>query len=179
MNESKADVLLHPVRLRIVQALLPERQLTAQEIGKHLGDVPQATLYRHINKLLDAGIIEVTHERPVGGAIERVYVVSQGQAVIGEDGIAHATPEDHHRFFSAFCFSLMSQFAEYVERDEIDLARDRVGYRTLSLYLSDAEIDELMQQVRNLFQKALAHPPTPERRRRQISIISIPGEMEE
>ena len=62
LNETKADVLLHPVRLRIVQALLPRRQLTAQEIGRHLGDVPQATLYRHLNKLLDGGIIEIVHE---------------------------------------------------------------------------------------------------------------------
>lgn len=183
MKESKADVLLHPVRLRIVQALLPHRELTAQEIGKILSDVPQATLYRHLNKLLEAGFIEVVHERPVGGAIERVYAASQGQLVINADGVAGATPEDHNRFFSAFCFSLMHQFAEYLKKDGFDLEKDRVGYRTLSMYLSDGEFDELMQQIRDLFQTALSHPPTAERRRRQISLISIlddtPGERKE
>ena len=33
MHETKADILLHPIRLRIIQAFMPPKRLTAQAIG--------------------------------------------------------------------------------------------------------------------------------------------------
>lgn len=42
---TKVDLLLHPVRLRVVQALLGQ-EMTPQQLVDALGDVPQATLYR-------------------------------------------------------------------------------------------------------------------------------------
>ena len=40
-----ADLLLHPVRLRIVQAFLGERALTTTELSAELSDIPAASLY--------------------------------------------------------------------------------------------------------------------------------------
>ncbi len=45
---TSADLLLHPVRLRIVQAFLADRALTTSELRTELPDVPTASLYRHI-----------------------------------------------------------------------------------------------------------------------------------
>lgn len=45
------DLLLHPVRIRIVQALLDGSELTTGELTARLGDIPVATLYRHVAKL--------------------------------------------------------------------------------------------------------------------------------
>jgi hypothetical protein len=47
-KESKAELMLQPVRFRILQCLLSGRQRTAQEIGLELVDVPPATLYRFV-----------------------------------------------------------------------------------------------------------------------------------
>ena len=60
-----ADTLLHPVRLRIVQALVG-RQLTTQQLKDELSDVAQASLYRHVARLVDAGLLHVTDERSSG-----------------------------------------------------------------------------------------------------------------
>ena len=49
------DLLLHPIRLRIVQALVGE-PMTPLQLKDRLADVPQATLYRHINQLADVAI---------------------------------------------------------------------------------------------------------------------------
>jgi hypothetical protein len=43
-----ADLLLHPVRLRIVQAFLGDRALTTGDLRAELPDVPPASLYRHV-----------------------------------------------------------------------------------------------------------------------------------
>lgn len=46
-----ADLILHPVRLRIVRAFLSGRPLTTSALGAELADVPPASLYRHVARL--------------------------------------------------------------------------------------------------------------------------------
>src|SRR3712207_9495280 len=68
-----ADLLLHPVRLRIVQAFLGDRTLTTADLRTELTDVPAATLYRHVGVLAEAGVLVVVGERGVRRAAERGY----------------------------------------------------------------------------------------------------------
>lgn len=72
VGELQADVVLHPVRMRVVLAL-GSGELTTREIQAWMPDVAQATLYRAINRLLHAKRIEVADHRKRGGATERVY----------------------------------------------------------------------------------------------------------
>jgi len=48
------DVLLHPIRWRIVQRVLG-RELTTTELKRDLPDVPTTSLYRHVAVLIEAG----------------------------------------------------------------------------------------------------------------------------
>jgi Helix-turn-helix domain len=41
---ASADLLLHPVRLRVVQAFLGDRALTTSELRSELPDVPAASI---------------------------------------------------------------------------------------------------------------------------------------
>lgn len=59
----KADALLHPVRMRIVQVPAQGRALTAQQLAEALTEVPQATPYRHLQKLVESGVLIVVDER--------------------------------------------------------------------------------------------------------------------
>ncbi|GMA51885.1 hypothetical protein GCM10025857_32420 [Alicyclobacillus contaminans] len=43
---------MHPIRLRIIGLLASGHPLTAQKMLGQLPDVPVATLYRHLNKLV-------------------------------------------------------------------------------------------------------------------------------
>ena len=52
-----ADLLLHPVRLRIVQAFLGDRALTTSDLAAELADVPAASLYRLVARLVDDGAL--------------------------------------------------------------------------------------------------------------------------
>ena len=63
MHESKAELVLHPVRLRIIQSLIGGRERTPQQIAEELPDVAQATLYRHLGRLAKAGLVKVVAER--------------------------------------------------------------------------------------------------------------------
>ena len=49
--------------------------MTPLRLKAVLGDVPQATLYRHVNQLHDGGLLEIVGEQPVRGGVERTYGV--------------------------------------------------------------------------------------------------------
>ena len=65
------DLLLHPIRIRIIQALLDGSALTTKQLKLQLTDVPSASLYRHVAMLADAGVLVVTGERPVRGQYKK------------------------------------------------------------------------------------------------------------
>lgn len=175
-RESKAEVLFHPVRMRIVRVLSGGEHYTAQEIGRMLSDVPPATLYRHINKLADEGFLKVVEQRPVGGATERVFALRDQAGFLSAADLASATPEDHMRYFTTFCAMLMSEFETYLKRDVIDLEADGVGYRMQSLYLNDDEFKEMIKRLREVIDAYRHNSPDPGRRRRLLSTIIMPAD---
>ena len=105
---SSADLLLHPVRLRIVQAFLGERPLTTSQLAAELSDVPAGSLYRHVALLTKAGVLQVVAERRIRGATERTYMLRVHAAQIAPDEVAAMTPEQHMQAFMAFVAGLLA-----------------------------------------------------------------------
>lgn len=174
--ESKADVLLHPVRLRIAQVLAQGRPLTPQQLGEAMPDVPQASLYRHLQKLAEAGLVEVIGERAVRGAKEKTYALPARGLHLGPDDVASATRDDHQRYFTAFVASLLGSFGRYLERPVIDFARDGVGYHTHMLHLSDAELLQLAGALNQALMPFFALEPSAERTPRLFSTVLMPAD---
>ncbi len=172
-RQHRADVLLHPIRLRIVQALVGQ-PMTPLDVMRALGDVPQATLYRHINRLADAGLLQVVHERPMRGGVERTYAVVEQAAHLGADELAGATTEDHFRYFGTFVGTLLADFASYLEGGDVDLAADGVGYRQVPMWLTDEEVVQLSDELREVLRRGYANEPGPGRERRLLSTIIFP-----
>ena len=171
-----ADLLLHPVRLRIVQAFLGDRVLTTADLRVELADVPLATLYRHVGTLAGAGVLAVVGERKVRGAAERSYRLVAEAASLTADEVAAMTTEDHRRAFTTFVASLLGEFDRYLARGDIDLARDGVGYRQVGLWLTDDEFGDLLVDLRGVLQQRLAHQADGVRRRRLVSTIHLPAD---
>lgn len=173
---TSADLLLHPIRLRIVQAFLGDRALATADLRVELPDVPPASLYRHVARLVDAGVLSVVSERRVRGALERTYVLRVAAASINLQEIEQMSRPDHRHAFMAFVAGLLGDFDRYLERDEFDPVRDGAGYRLAGLWLDDAEFAELMRALARVVQPRLANPPKPGRRRRILGTVVLPGE---
>jgi DNA-binding transcriptional ArsR family regulator len=170
-----ADLLLHPVRLRIVQAFLGDRALTTSALAAELSDVPAASLYRHVARLVDAGVLAVVAERRVRGAMERTYVLRVSAATIGLDEVGAMSADDHRQAFMAFVAGLLGDFDRYLARDDRDFLRDGVAYRLAALWLDDAEFAELMREFVRILQPRAGNPPRPGRSRRILGYVLVPG----
>ena len=169
------DLLLHPVRLRVVQALLG-REMTTAELRAELPDVAPATLYRQVATLLDGELLEVVAERRVRGAVERTYRLRDTAPSVSADEAATMSPEQHQRAFSTFVAGLLADFERYVGHGDVDLCRDLVGYRTAAMYLTDEELLSLVTDLRAVLAPRLEHGPAPGRRRRLLTTITLPAE---
>jgi hypothetical protein len=172
---TSADLLLHPVRLRIVQAFLGDRALTTSELRAELPDVPAASLYRHVARLVDGGVLAVVAERRVRGAVERTYVLRTAAASIDPNALAKMTPDEHRQAFFAYVAALIGDFDRYLARGDIDLLRDGVSYRLAGMWLDDAELLELVRELIAVVQPRLANAPKPGRKRRIFGTILLPG----
>jgi hypothetical protein len=173
---ASADLLLHPVRLRIVQAFLGDRTLTTADLHEALPDVPVASLYRHVGLLADAGVLEVAGERKVRGAAERSYRLVVEAASV--DDAADLTAEDHGRAFTTFVAALLADFQRYLGRvgGSPDLLADRVGYRQVGVWVTDEEFDELVADLAAVLRPRMAHRPDGTRRRRLITTVHLPAD---
>ncbi|MCR8845165.1 helix-turn-helix domain-containing protein [Paenibacillus sp. SC116] len=172
--KNKADLILHPVRLKIILTIMRKQRATALQLNELLPEVPQATLYRHINKLAEANLLTIVEQVQVRGVVEKVYAVSEEGAHVTQADLEVATRDDHMRYFTTFISSLMHDFSQYVEQPNFNLERDRVGYRQLALYLSDDELEEVMAPFREAVMKAIHNTPAEGRRRRTLSFVIMP-----
>jgi len=174
MNQSTVNLVLHPIRMRILMALAGH-ELTAGQLGLVLPDVPQATLYRHIKRLADNGVLRVVAENPVRGTLEKVYTLDAGHANLKPEELAQLDADDHMRLFVGFIASLLDDYACYLgESRPTDLIADGVGYRKVILHLSHAELIEMSQVLNQALKPYLELPTSPDRQPRLFSTILMP-----
>lgn len=174
--ESAADLILHPVRMRVIQLLGSGKSSTAQQLAEALPDVPPATLYRHLSKLLQGGILEVVSQRQVRGTQEKTYALKAQAALLGPEEFAKASREDHMRYFASFLATLMGDYGRYLQREKLDPLADGVGYRTVPLNLSDAEFQQMLKALQEALLPFIGLPESPERTIRHFSTVLVPGQ---
>jgi hypothetical protein len=171
---SKADMVLHPTRFRIIMAV-QGRQLTAQQIVAALPEESQASLYRHINRLCEAGILSVVDGVSPRGTAEKSYKVQEQAADLSESDTACVPYEDLLSYFTNFVAVLMSQGRTYLQKRALD-GRSGGLWETEALYLSDEEFEYFLAALKGIQGLALSNLPGSGRRRRLLFTAIIPDE---
>ena len=167
------ELLLHPIRIRIVNAFSGDRSRTTSEVCARLPDVSQATVYRHVALLADAGILTVVDEQMVRGAVERHYRLDRQQARL-DQAAAHMALEDHRRAFTAAMAALIADFGAYLSSGSASPVEDLVGYRQIPLWLTDAERDDLLERLQKVLARPMRLAPREDRRQYMFSPIAFP-----
>jgi hypothetical protein len=170
------DLLLHPVRLRIVHAMSGGRLRTTSELCAELADVPRTSVYRHVGILAAADVLEVAGEQRVHGAVERRYRLRQDRTRIERETVAAMTIEDHRRTFTLAMSVLLTEFNAYLDRPGADPVTDSLGYTQFVLWLTDDERGRLISQVVAAITAVRDNEATPDRAPYLLSPIIIPAE---
>ena len=168
------ELLLHPVRLRILHATFDGRPFTTTDLRQRMPDVSKATMYRQVALLVDNGLIEVEGEERKGGAVERRYRLQPARAIIDADAAAAMTKDDHRRGFGASLATLLAEFGSYLDHDDADPTADMVSYRQVPLWLNAGDKRALYDKLLEVIRPYLSNDHSPDRRRHILAAILFP-----
>ncbi len=173
MKKTKADLILHPVRYRILQVLL-DRQLNTQQIAQEMPQIPLSSIYRHLKTLLDSGLVQVMETNLVKGIEERIYTVGVLPHISGDE-YQNYSKDETQRFFAAYLSFLLSGFTNFLfSREQIDYEKEKVGFTDHVFYVTPEEMDAFGAELQKLFLALQENEPEGERQRQFLSIITFP-----
>jgi hypothetical protein len=168
-----ADLLLHPVRWRILQRVTG-REVTTTDLRRDLPDIPPATLYRHVAALIDAGYLLVVREKRVRGTTERTLAVNDAAGRIDDTEARAMTVEQHQQAFLMLLTRLAEQFDQVVGRGELYSRMSQFNYSQLAVYVDDDDAAAISEGLLALLQPYLSQAPG--KSRVTLSFISLPEE---
>lgn len=173
MPLEKADLIIHPARLQIMQ-LIAGGSMSTTELAERLPALPKSSIYRHLRLMLEGGLVEVAETRPVKGTLEKFYRLAQPPHLSQED-IGKFSREDHVRLFTTFLASQLQDFSDYLDADpHYNFQDDHTGFSMLTFYASPAELDHFLTELRSLITRNAVFPPEEGRKRHKIAIITHP-----
>lgn len=159
-------ILSNSTRMRIMQYVQANGTVTTKQIAENIKDVPPATLYRHINYMIDAGLIVVKDERKVRGSVERLLAFDQSK--INECGISDLAYQ--------FLMGLYINFYNYGLKEGADPVKDMLMMRTATFKLTDQELTQMLTEFGVVMQKYARISEKSEGKIRSFSTILSPTE---
>ena len=170
---NKADLIMHPVRIQILQALT-HGPLTTQQISDRLTDTPTSSIYRHLKILLKNKLIEVAETRQVKAIEEKVYRLSQS-AHLDPGDMAELTADQHLRYFIAYIATLLQEFSSYLNATEdVDLLTDRAGYTQVTFYATRKEFDVVTKAINEALVPMIKNEAGGRRELHKLAVVTYP-----
>jgi DNA-binding transcriptional ArsR family regulator len=133
-----SGVVMHPVRLRVVQQL-GGRELTTAQLREAMPDVAQATLYRHVDALIEAGVLAVVNERRVRGTVERTYALGERMAHVDHAELQTMSDAALRSAFLIFVGHVVENFDRFLAAEEPAM-RDYLGFGQMQLYVTTDDL---------------------------------------
>lgn len=176
MTDKLMDCITNPVKCRLLLEIHSQGKTTAKHLADIYHDIPQATLYRHLKKMLSDGILQVVEETQVRGTVEKTYALAFHINDSMETMLEKNSGELYMQYFMQYLFGFAKQFQEYCQSPDINIKKDMTGFSLSPLYLSDEELTSLMTGLSQLISAVKNNKPKPERKLRTIGIIVSPAE---
>ncbi len=169
MDKNIMEIIMNPIRQRIIQYLIMNEEATTGEIHKYMPDIPPASLYRHMKTLLGTGLIEVAGENKVRGTVEKTYRIVQKPA-------EEMGNQEMGAVFETGLMSLQAVFMEYFSSDDCDPLKDMLSFSTSTLMMTDEEFMNFLIKISAIFREAIKNKPGEGRKPRRMTLISSPCE---
>lgn len=176
MTDKLMDCITNPVKCKLLLEIHTQGKTTAKHLANTYSDIPQATLYRHLKKMLSDGILQVVEETQVRGTVEKTYSLASGINSNMETMVEENSGELYLQYFMQYIFGFAKQFQEYCQSPNINIKKDMTGFSLSPLYLSDDELTSLITRISQIISAAGNNKPSPERKLRTIGIIVSPAE---
>ena len=170
--QDKVALIIHPVRMRIIQYAAGLECVTVAQIAKALPDISKATLYRHVRALAENEILQVVGQEKIRGTYEQSYSLNLQK-------IKPEKSETNTETYSLVYFmlaNLIEGFRSYFDIETADPVKDKLFISTNTLYLDDSQYDAFTQEVYAAVEKRIKAPARTGGKPRMLTIVSSPAD---
>ncbi len=161
-------ILTDTVSNRIIQKIRINGKMTISEILSEIQDVPRATAYRKIEKLLEAGAIEVVGINKVRGQNEKVYAVK-------EIFVKYDNSDGTQVALNFTVMQILQLYNDYFDSGIADVNRDKLFIMNYAVNLNDEDFSEMMNQIINLVDSYQKKHEKTDAKPRNLYLFSAPG----
>lgn len=174
MNDNLLSCLTNPIKCKLLIEINSMEKTTAKHLCETYSDIPQATLYRYLNKMLKENIIKIVAENQIRGTIEKVYSLNFDFKEELQGNLNQCSGKIYMQLFMQYMLGLLSEFREYTSSENIDITKDGSGFTLYPIYLTTEEIDELAKKFSNLLELYRNNKPGNNRNLHSIAFIITP-----
>ena len=176
MADKLMDCITNPVKCKLLLEIHSQGKATAKHLSDTYSDIPPATLYRHLKKMLSDGILKVVEETQIRGTVEKTYALAFNINSEMETMLEENSGELYMQYFMQYMIGFAKQFQQYCQSPNINIKKDMTGFSLSPLYLSDKELTSLVTDISHIISNVKDNKPNHERKLRTIGIIISPEE---
>lgn len=175
MTDKLMTCITNPVKCKLLLEIHSQGKTTARHLAEIYNDIPQATLYRHLKKMLNDGILQIVEETQVRGTVEKTYALASDINCNMETMLEENSGELYMQYFMQYILGFAKQFQEYCQSPDINIKEDMTGFSLSPLYLSDEELASLATSLSQIIATVKQNEPRPDRKLRTIGVIVSPA----
>ena len=124
--------------------------------------------------MLSDGLLKVIEETQVRGTVEKTYALAFDLNSDFETILAENSGTLYMQLFMQYFWGFTKQFQEYCQSPNINIKEDMSGFSLSHIYLSDEELDTLMNNISSIISTVKNNKPNDKRKMITIGIILSP-----
>lgn len=172
--EKILSCLSDPLNAKIILTIKELGQATASQLRETLSDIPQATVYRRLQKMLGDDILKIVEEKPIRGTVEKVYALGYDlDAEWSKMGVTN-DGKIYMRFVTYYMLGILQEFMEYTAKEAIDIQGDGTGLFIAPVYATKEELIMASHKIIEILTGLKDNTPDGQRKLRNICITITP-----
>lgn len=150
----QVKALSHPLRMRIIETLAAADPMTTKQVAEALGEKP-TRLYHHVDTLLKAGLIRLTHTKQNRGTTEKYYETIAKQFRAGADLFSDENASKQKNALRPMIHTVFgnttNELLRLVDAAGLDEDPDAIGFLSyIEMHLEQEQVDTVQKKLQDI-----------------------------
>ncbi len=169
------DLFKNQVRFKIALELIDvEEGLSILQLNKLLKEVSQATLYRHVNSMVEDDLLKVVGINRSGKVEEKLYALNTQAYKVSQEDWQSATYSERIRFITYYFMYILQNYKNYHERSVEEQSQDQSTFSLVKLNLTEETFNDFQSELGSLMEKYYNAQEREQGTERAVSLVIIP-----
>ncbi len=167
------ELFKNQTRFKIALELIDkEKGLSIMQLNQLLEDVPQATLYRHMNSMFEDGLVKIVNTKKTRSGEEKFYAINTETYKIDEEEWNQASYDEKVNFVTFYFMYILQSYKNY--HKTIGKKKDQSTFSIAKFNLDESKFEDFQSELNSLFKKYYDESQNDNSKERTISLVIIP-----